>query len=88
MKRGFVKKAIKTAAGAAAIMLVLGVTKLPEQEEIVEESHYGISMERYVAEQAAAIREEEQLTATRIRNAEKPKKVTITNEADHGRGRR
>ena len=78
MKRGFVKKAIKTAAGAAAIMLVLGVTKLPEQEEIVEESHYGISMERYVAEQAAAIREEEQLTATRIRNAEKPKKVTIT----------
>lgn len=78
MKRGFVKKAIKTAAGAAAIMLVLGVTKLPEQEEIVEEPRYGISMERYIEEKAAELREEETLTAVRLRDAEKPQKVTIT----------
>lgn len=78
MKRGFVKKAIKTAAGAAAIMLVLGVTKLPEQEEIVEEPRYGISMDRYIQEKAAELMEEEKLTATRLRDAEKPQKVTIT----------
>lgn len=78
MRRAFLKRATKVAAGAAVIMIMLGATKLPKQEEIIEEPHYGISMERYVAEQAAAIREEEQLTATRIRDAEKPKKVTIT----------
>lgn len=78
MKRGFVKKAIKTAAGAAVIMLALGVTKLPEQEEIVEEPRYGISMERYIEEKAAELREEETLTAVRLRDAEKPQKVTIT----------
>lgn len=76
MRRRFVKSAIKTAAGTAAIMLMLGA--FPQRQEEVREPHYGISMERYVAEQAAAIREEELLSSTRIREAEKPKKVTIT----------
>lgn len=78
MKRGFVKKAIKTAAGAAAIMLALSVTALPKQEEKVIEPRYGIKMERYIAEQAAVIREEEQLTVSRIKDAEPNKSVTIT----------
>jgi len=77
MKRRFVKRAIKTAAGAAAVMLVLGSLPQRQEEEPVE-AHYGIKMERYVAEQAAAIREEELLSSTRIREAEKPKEVTIT----------
>ena len=78
MRRRFVKRAIKTAAGAAAIMLVLGATALPKQEEEPVEPRYGIKMERYIEEQAAAIREEELLSSTRIREAEKPKEVTIT----------
>ena len=77
MKRGFVKKAIKTAAGAAAIMLVLGALP-PAEQEVEVEPHYGIKMERYIAEQAAAIREEEQLTVSRIKDAEASKSVTIT----------
>lgn len=77
MKRGFVKKAIKTAAGAAAIMLVLGALP-PAEQEVEVEPHYGIRMDRYIAEQAAAIREEEQLTVSRIKDAEASKSVTIT----------
>jgi len=78
MRRAFVKNAIRTAAGTAAIMLMLGATALPKQEEEPVEPRYGISMERYIAEQAAAIREEEMLTVARVKDAEKPKPVTIT----------
>lgn len=77
-RRALVKAAIKTAAGAAAVMLVLGATALPKQEEEPVEPRYGIKMERYIEEQAAAIREEELLSSTRIRDAEKPQNVTIT----------
>ncbi|MBP3901636.1 MAG: cell wall hydrolase [Blautia sp.] len=63
MKRGFVKKAIKTAAGAAAIMLVLGALP-PAEQEVEVEPHYGISMERYIEEKAAEARDEELLSST------------------------
>ena len=42
-------------------MLVLGALP-PAEQEVEVEPHYGIRMDRYIAEQAAAIREEEQLT--------------------------
>lgn len=78
MRRRFVKSAIKTAAGTAAIMLMLGATALPKQEEEPVEPRYGIKMERYIEEQAAALRDEEYLTANKIIEAKKPQEVTIT----------
>ena len=77
MRRAFLTKGIKAAAGAAVIMLMLGAI-LPAEKEVEVEPHCGINMERYVAEQAAAIREEELLTVARAKDMEKPKEVTIT----------
>lgn len=77
MRRAFLTKGIKAAAGAAVIMLMLGAI-LPAEKEVEVEPHCGINMERYVAEQAAAIREEELLTVARIKDAEASKSVTIT----------
>lgn len=76
-RRALVKAAIKTAMGAAAAMLLIGAIPQKQEEEPVE-AHYGIKMERYIEEQASALREEELLTVARVKDAEKPKEVTIT----------
>lgn len=49
------------AVAAAVMMLMLG--RAPESRtEVTMEPHYGINMERYQAEMAAVLREEEELT--------------------------
>ncbi|MBP3900935.1 MAG: cell wall hydrolase [Blautia sp.] len=65
MKRGTkirVRRMLAAAAGAAVIMLALGASP-KEQEETIEQ-HYGIRMERYLAEKAAEARDEEVLSST------------------------
>ena len=66
-------KATKVAAGVAVIMMALGALP-PAEKEVAVEPHYGIKMERYVAEQAAALREEEMLTSS----SKKPERQIFT----------
>jgi N-acetylmuramoyl-L-alanine amidase len=70
MRRAFLIKGIKVAAGAAVIMMALGALP-PAEKEVAVEPHYGIKMERYVAEQAAALREEELLTSSTTKKPER-----------------
>lgn len=60
-----------TAAGAVVLMALIGAAAPAEKATVVEDSR-GIRMERYVAEQAAAVREEEILSRSH------PKRETIS----------
>lgn len=61
MKRIRGRAAVGVAVAAAVMMLMLGPA--PESRtEVTMEPHCGISMERYQAEMAAVLREEEELT--------------------------
>ena len=71
-------KGIKAAAGAAVIMLTIGALP-PAEKEVAVEPHYGIKMERYVAEQAAALREEELLTSSTSKKPEHQRQIFALN---------
>ena len=65
MKRIRGRAAVGVAVAAAVMMLMLG--RVPEDGTEVTMEPHGISMERYQAEMAAVLREEEELTRASVR---------------------
>lgn len=65
------------AVAAAVMMLLLGRT--PESRtEVTMEPHCGISMERYQAEMAAVLREEEELTRASVRSTRSARRQVLS----------
>lgn len=65
------------AVAAAVMMLLLGRT--PESRtEVTTEPRYGISMERYQAEMAAVLREEEELTRASVRSTRSARRQVLS----------
>lgn len=65
------------AVAAAVMMLMLG--RAPESRtEVTMEPHCGISMERYQAEMAAVLREEEELTRASVRSTRSARRQVLS----------